>query len=415
MSHTTPVLLEPATRERAGLRIMLVLCSLLFGISVTEGVSNNLLPLTLRRFTEDPRLIGLILAINPAFGFIAQPLVGLLSDRIWTPIGRRAFFLITAAPVVAISLVLIPVCPALWQIVVFVVIYQFFEDILYGSDHPLVADLVPPEQRTFVMGLMVVSGQLATLFVLRAGMKMVEAHGEQALYYTAAACQILFVSGAAFFLKEKPVIREARPPLSVKRYLHDIRSSPTLFRLAIALFLSAVQANAISGFIALYATKTLMMAKSGFGDAWSATAFIPLIFAIPLGWIVERFPKQMVLIVSGALILCGCAAGYATSSLTGLRVAAIFLGFGGVMQGLTFKAFMTEYIPRDIIGQISGAINIFYAVGRTLALVLVPWFVFNEDYRVIWIFSGAVCVVYIAIMFTIRDLRYEERRRARRA
>ncbi|MYE82259.1 MAG: SLC45 family MFS transporter, partial [Gammaproteobacteria bacterium] len=69
-----------------------------FGVHFAEAVSVNLLPLTLYLFTENAFYIGLILAINPMFGFVAQPVVGVLSDRTWTRVGRRAFYLIVAAP-----------------------------------------------------------------------------------------------------------------------------------------------------------------------------------------------------------------------------------------------------------------------------------------------------------------------------
>ena len=47
-----------------------------FGVHFAEAVSVNLLPLTLYLFTENAFYIGLILAINPMFGFVAQPIVG---------------------------------------------------------------------------------------------------------------------------------------------------------------------------------------------------------------------------------------------------------------------------------------------------------------------------------------------------
>ena len=97
-------LAEPATQERLSARRAGVLSSIFFGASVTESVSVNLLPLTLGLFTLDPSIIFWVLAINPAFGFIAQPLVGVLSDHVWTRFGRRAVFLAISGPIVAASL-----------------------------------------------------------------------------------------------------------------------------------------------------------------------------------------------------------------------------------------------------------------------------------------------------------------------
>lgn len=121
------------------LRVTFLLCTIISGLALTEQLSSNLLPLAISRFTEDAAIIGLILMLNPTFGFIAQPLIGILSDKIWTPIGRRAFFLVTCAPIVALCLIFIPEVAALWQLVVLVVLYQFFQDVPGGSNHPLLS------------------------------------------------------------------------------------------------------------------------------------------------------------------------------------------------------------------------------------------------------------------------------------
>ncbi|MDC0936266.1 MFS transporter, partial [Pirellulales bacterium] len=165
-------LVEPATREKLSLRRAGVLGSIFFGASVTEAVSVNLLPLTLALYTRDPNLIFWVLAINPAFGFIAQPLVGLLSDHVWTRIGRRAVFLVLAGPIVACSLVMIPYAGSFALLVAVVIVLQFFQDVINGSDQPLLADLVPPEQRTFALGLVKSAENTGFMLVLFFGMPM---------------------------------------------------------------------------------------------------------------------------------------------------------------------------------------------------------------------------------------------------
>lgn len=62
----------------------------------------GLLPLTLSRFTYDVALIGWILAIKPGLSIVVQPAAGIITDRIWTPLGRRALFLIVFAPALGI-------------------------------------------------------------------------------------------------------------------------------------------------------------------------------------------------------------------------------------------------------------------------------------------------------------------------
>ena len=381
MYPSTVRLAEPATREKLSVRRAGVLTSIFFGASVTEAVSVNLLPLTLALFTRDPNIIFWVLAINPAFGFIAQPLVGLLSDHVWTRIGRRAVFLITAGPIVAASLVAIPYVGSFVVLVAAVVVLQFFQDVINGSDQPLLADLVPPEQRTFALGLVKAAENTGFLLVLFFGMPMVEAFREARgdseyglpLYMAAAACQLLFVVLAAFFLNEQPIPRQTRPRLSLRRYVADFFQQPMLPRIASAYFLRAFARTAVVGSAALFAHHTLQLSEQQYGASWGWMPFIALTAGIPLGLLAERFAKHRVLQFAFLTLIAGCAIGYTSSSVQGLALAALVFGIGDMLLEVTHKAFMSEYYPADLIGQLSGAVNCFYAAGRTAALIVVGW------------------------------------------
>ena len=85
---------------------------------------------------------------------------------------------------------------------------------------------------------------------------------------------------------------------------------------------------------------------------------------------------------------------------------------------MTHKAFMTEQFDPDKVGQLSGCVNIFYAVGRTFALVLVGVAtdltqsedeLATPDYHVIWIISAVGATIGIAIMSTVTDHRHGQR------
>ncbi len=378
------------------------------GLVITEAVSNNVLPLTIRTFTEEAWLIGIILAINPAFGFIAQPLVGVLGDRIWTPIGRRAFFIVISAPIVALCLILVPTAQVIWHLVMLVVVYQFFQDIIWGSDHPLIADLVPPWQRTFVVGLIACVSQLSTFLFLRVGLPHLSVTW---LYYVAAIAQVVLVAAAALLLKERRNV-STRPKLTVRRYLTDVLGDRYLRLFALLSFLQMLFTNVVSGFVVLFVVQNLAASRGEFGEIWSLQSMIVLVTAIPAGIAVERYlPKHLALGVGFAISLGASVLGLFARDLQSFLVITLVWGVGSVLTSVTFKPFMTEYIPRDIIGQVTGAINIFAALGRTVALlgggVLVSFF--ENNYRTIWwiaIVAGSSCVLLCA---RLPDLRFRQR------
>jgi Na+/melibiose symporter-like transporter len=403
---------------RAKWHLVLILCSMWCGLVVTENISNQILPLTIRKFTDDAAIIGYILALNPLFGFIANPLVGILSDRIWTPIGRRGFFLVTCAPIVAVCLVLVPEARFLWHLVVLVVVYQFFQDVLWGSDHPLLADLVPPGQRTLVNASMLMSAQAVGWLFNRYGMgQLLEAYGETLLYSIGAIAQVGMVSFAALFLRERKIEPKPRPPLTPLRYTRDFLGDPVLRRFGALGFTQYLSQNVIQGLIVLFAVDTLGVTRGDFGRVWSWYPAIAFCFAIPIGIVAERWlPKQWTLIGGYCLMMLSAVFGWYAEDVGDLLPVVLCFGVGQLVSGVVQKAFFTEFIPRDIIGQIAGAYNICLALGRTVALagggLLIKFL--DNDYRYIFPISFVFALISVLIALGIRDVRFEESRLARK-
>jgi len=99
-----------------------------------------------------------------------------------------------------------------------------------------------------------------------------------------------------------------------------------------------------------------------------------------------------------------------------LLLAAIFFGLADVANAMAHKTLCTDYFLQGMIGQQSTTMNIFYGVGRTVGLVLVGAsinYVFDNDYSVIWPISAVLAVIGIVALLGVRDVRYEDRARAR--
>lgn len=384
----------------------------------TEQLSIHLLPATIEEFTTSPFLIALILFINPLFGFIAQPIVGILGDKIWTPVGRRAFFLITGAPIVGLCLWFLPEARLLWHLIVLVVVFQLFQDIMWGSDHPLLADLFPPKQRLFVSGMLITVGQLATLIFLRIGMKHLES---DELYRTVAIVQMVLVAGLAFILNEKPVARKPRAKLTPKRYISDLLGHPIRRKFAALYFCFSMLANTVilGGFLRLFATHNLGATQAEFGATFWVSTIPPLLLSIPVALLVERYvSKRIALVIGLGTIIAAFIVGWTAQSLDHLFWLAILWGFGYMLTYATFKAFFSEYVPKDIIGQISGALNVCWGLGRALAILVAGFAVdyfFDDNYRFIFPLAIGIGCVSLYLALSIPDLRFEERKQANKA
>lgn len=407
-----------ASPVRVPFKVIVSLCAIVGGLQLAEEISNNVLPLTLCRLTESASTIGMILAIHPLFGFVAQPVVGILGDRIWTRVGRRAFFLVVCAPLAAVCLWVMPHMSGLGALLVVVVLFQFFLALLWGSDHPLITDLVPSHQRTIVKGWMMAAAQLCSFVFVKWGIgHAIDRFGEASVYRIAAAGMIVLVGFAALFLNETRVTPAPRPRLTVRRYVGDLLGDPILRRFAILGFVYSTFVNVVIGFAVLFAVQTVGISKAAFGGAWSTQALLALACAIPLGLLIERMPKQWALVTGFGISVIGCIGGFLTHDVRGFYAVAILFGLGYLIVEVTLKPFFSEYLPRDIVGQLTGAYNICYAMGRVTALVGAGWIVSfaGNNYRVIWILALVCGLAAACVAGSIPDLRFAARRAARKA
>jgi len=423
--------------KNASAKTIIVLTVIWAGMMISESIYVLLLPLTLKGFTDDVALIGWILAIKPGMSIILQPLAGIVTDRIWTPLGRRGLFLILFSPALGLCLYVLPDLSTFATVIVVTVLFQFFQDILWGCDHPLLADLVPPHQRTFVMGLMMTSSQVVSFLFLWIGMGIwlgqgaidlswlgsfanhvglgwvMQRHDVAFLYKFSAVLQVVMVAGMAFFLGEKRVEPVPRPKLTLRRYFTDYLNDPILVKFALQGFIQFFFQTLIVGFIALFAVKTLLLSPSEFGDIWKWSALVA-VSAFAYGSLIERLPKNWVMAAGYGVSTLACVLGYLSSNGQDLMIVAVVFGVGQLIGNMVQKPFFTEYVPRDIIGQISGAYNTCFAVSRTLALGLGGMAVkaLGNDYRMIWVIGGIMGVVTVWASLRIPDRRYQERKKA---
>ncbi len=95
----------------------------------------------------NPFLFGLIWCAGPLTGVIVPPLVGAISDRTWTKIGRRRPFIIAGTLIAALMLFLFPLAPSLGIATLLLWIMNASANGAQAPYRALVPDNVPSEQQ----------------------------------------------------------------------------------------------------------------------------------------------------------------------------------------------------------------------------------------------------------------------------
>ncbi len=84
----------------------------------------------------------------PLSGLIIQPIIGYMSDRTWTPLGRRKPYFLTGAILASLALLVMPNSPAVWVAAGMLWMLDASINITMEPMRAFVGDMLPDDQRT---------------------------------------------------------------------------------------------------------------------------------------------------------------------------------------------------------------------------------------------------------------------------
>lgn len=128
------------------------LCVGIIGIQFAWSMQIALSSRVLEPLGADPFLFGLIWCAGPVTGLLVQPIVGAISDRTWTKIGKRRPFLLVGAFLGALALLFFPFSPTLLIAALTIWIIDACVNISQGPYRALVPDNVNPAQHSVANG-----------------------------------------------------------------------------------------------------------------------------------------------------------------------------------------------------------------------------------------------------------------------
>ena len=93
--------------------------------------------------------IPILWLAGPMTGLLVQPIIGAMSDRTWSRLGRRRPYFLTGAIFASIALFLMPESPAVWAAAALLWILDASVNVSMEPFRAFVADKLNPDQRTF--------------------------------------------------------------------------------------------------------------------------------------------------------------------------------------------------------------------------------------------------------------------------
>jgi MFS family permease len=296
-----------------------------FSISITWALYNAFVPFFLDSFLSSTALIGFMMTIDNYFALFLQPWIGHRSDRTASRFGRRMPYLLIGMPLAALFVVLIPFHTNFLTLILFMVLMNLAMSLYRSPTIALMPDLTPEAQRTKANGIINFMGGVGGIIAYAAGSALYDAHPSFP-FLAAAAITLLSLLILHRSVKES---RDAVVPVAEQPQRIRLRGEldRTTVMLLLAIFCWFVSYQGVEALFTLYGKHHLGLKESDASFSLTFFSLFFVLFAIPSGWLGNRFGKKKTI----ALGVCGLFLVFAAVPLVEtLAVLRVLLAIGGI-------------------------------------------------------------------------------------
>ncbi len=411
------------------------------GISAIWYIYNSFVPIFLQTghpgfasskdvlgFGLNATTTGAIMGIDNLAAIFILPLIGIWSDRIRTPIGRRYPFIITAAPLAALAFIAMPLAAslikpelngtiagntgafALFMVATSVVLLAMA--ILRTPVISLMPDLIPSPLRSKANGVINFMGGIG--FIIGA-FGLAQLFDLKPLYPFIGGAGILILAVILLFATTKePNIEDLPHPEEHQKSdeeqavsaLKGVSIVPkkyrkSLFSLLGAIFLLFVAYEGIGTFFTSYAVNELGVSE-GFAPTLFGLAGVTFIlFAIPAGYIGAKFGRRRTIIAGILLFGIDMALGYFVSNSTQMGIVLAISGIGWALINVnTLPMVIDTSEDERLLGTYTGLYYLASQVGAAIAPLMMGSVIdlFGSNFKTIFLSGPAFFVLGLIAM-----------------
>ena len=411
-----------------------------FGTSVMWALYNTYVPIFLQAgnpafdaqlavqtagFGLSALATGFIMTLDNIAAFFIQPVMGVLSDRTYTRIGRRMPYILIFAPIAVAAFCLVPVAPQMippelnGQLSRLTGIFSFFVAALAIMllamavfRTPVVAlmpDLTPSPLRTKANGVINLMGGLGAVLTFLVGGLLYKMYRPLpfwvggALTLTAVAILFRKIKEPRELIESAERDEKGFGALRGIRGIHrdNIRS---LVLLIMAIFFWFVGYNAVETFFSSYGVTTLGVSESTASMILSSAYITFILFSIPSGFIAARFGRKRT-IITGLSIFAAML--LVTFFVPVVPVVVALLAVGGLAWSLVNINSLPMVIDTSPSEDVLGTYTGLYYIAGTLAAVVGPilngWIIdlTGQNYNMIFVVAPVFFVLAILCMLGV--------------
>jgi maltose/moltooligosaccharide transporter len=406
---STPAIGIGRTSARLSTQKALLYAAGSVGTGAFYAFNNFVLPAILKAFGAPDLLIGLLASTRSLEGAVIQPVVGALSDRVWTPLGRRRPFMLLAVPLSAALFIAGSHAQTLLVLAGTIVAFSIFFNIAVDPYVALLADVTPVEQRGWVSG-MAIGVQLASsvaflvLLVLATGTGGVPA-------WTYIVVAVLLVAGFGVTIcgvserrDSSPRRDQSRQRIAVAVWCASVLQHRQAVRFLGTLFVYQFGLNAITPYLVLFIIKDIHQTEQ-VAFALSAGLLVVTAFdALVFGTVADRIGTRAVLAIGWSLLTLSALAGVLITTLPETLAVVLLAGVGNGAAMAVSWPMLSALIPAEKTGVFAGLKAAAESIAIPLSVVVAAE-VFLPHFGYRGIFAMLALSIITALVLLLRFVR----------
>jgi len=367
---------------------------------------NQAVGLYLNRYPEVPTwAVGVLAQERSLAGAVVQPVVGAMSDRTRTRIGRRRPYFIAGAGLTAAALLYLGSFPPLVPMLLVLSVNAFFLNVAVDPYTALMADIVPPGQRGRIGTVLAIFNMVGQIAVTLFGIFLWDRSPELVFALVATVLVVGFgITTVAVRESEQPP-RPARQPLrlNVGGYVGDLLEHRELVKYVVAALFFWLGTGGVLPYLTRFGVQVLGTSE---GDAFQL--FLPamagtIVGAIPAGFAADRLGKRPVL-AAGVLAfgLVALVASQVQNVPQALAAMAIVGLANGVWTALNVPLLM-DLVPADRAGEVSGLASAVWSFAQPIGALVAGLLIdVTGTYRSSFIGAALLVLVSFALLLLVR-------------
>lgn len=387
-------------------------------ISAFWQMYDNIIPLILQNtFHLNESLIGAIMAIDNVLAVFLLPIMGALSDRVDTPLGKRTPFIIGGTAAAVVLMLLLPAADASGNLPLFIIALALTLVAMATYRSPAVAlmpDLTPKPLRSAgnaVINLMGAVGGVYSLLLIRFLVKQEANPSYLPVFLGVASLMALAVVVLVLTIKEKKLAAQIaaeypdeEPPAAqavpAGELAPEVKRSLTFILVSIMLWFTAY--NAVTTAFSRYAVTVWKLEGGGFANCLMVATVAAIISYIPIGQLAGKIGRKKSILLGLVLMLISfTAALFYNEYRASINFFFALIGVGWASVGVNSLPMVVEMSKGSDIGKYTG---LYYTFSMTAQIItpILSGFLLEFSYRTLFPYAMFFTVCAILTMSQVR-------------